>query len=333
MERNNQVIRILKIMAYLEAYPLGLTVKEFQDRLLEDGIKTSIDSIYRDLKAIEGVGAPLAKVEDKYKFEFTAELSKNIKFQPKDLISLFIIQESIKAFEGSPVFEDLNGFFLKLRKLLRVRDFNALKEYQDAIGFQHKATWQTGISRDLLDTVHAACIEHHLLELDYKSNHSESEPDYVKRTLGPEKIYFADSSVYLVAKDTKDGLVKTYNLHRARAAVMLEASYTPQNIKTDQLFQDSLGVLNTGEVQELSLFIEEPLASYVAERTWHPSQTWVRNPEGLHFKMTVKINDEVARWVLSLSPCCKVLSPPELQNQVVTLMQQNLLKYQDKKAA
>jgi hypothetical protein len=49
--------------------------------------------------------------------------------------------------------------------------------------------------------------------------------------------------------------------------------------------------------------------------------------------MTVKIDDEVARWVLSLSHCCKVLSPPELQNQEVSLMQQNLLKYQDKKSA
>jgi predicted DNA-binding transcriptional regulator YafY len=214
------------------------------------------------------------------------------------------------------------------------RNFQALEEYQSVFSFKYRATWQTGISQDLFDSVYSACVEQHQLVLDYQSNYDDNKKEFAKRILGPEKIYFADSSVYLIAKDLNENKIKTYNLHRARSAEMVpDKTYEPENIKIEDYFKNSFGVLNSGEVFDVHLFITQPMANYVAERRWHDSQSIVRTPDGIQFKMTVRVNDEVARWVLSLSPCAEVIFPEVLKERVVNLITQDLQKYQKKQAS
>lgn len=336
MERNEQVSRILRVIHHLEVNPRGLTVKQIKEKLLnEDGYKASPDTIYRDLDALTGAGIPIVKESGNsgvYKLQVVAQISKNVSFFAKDLIALFVAQESLTHLKGSPVYADIKAFFEKLHTLLKVKDFDAFKEYKGIFGFKFKANWTSGVSQEILDTVHAACAEKQLLKVNYRSNYKDNA-EYTERTLGPEKIYFADSGAYLIAVDQKDQKTKTYSLARIQNVEMLNEEYTPNELDLENYFKHSFGILNTGEVQTVELSIREPLASYIAERRWHDSQVLVRHADGIHLKMEVRINDEFVRWVLSLSPHFDIKSPQVLTDRVVEIMELNLKQIKLKKAA
>jgi predicted DNA-binding transcriptional regulator YafY len=97
--------------------------------------------------------------------------------------------------------------------------------------------------------------------------------------------------------------------------------------------KDGLGVLTVGEVKDVEVFIEEPIASYVSERRWHESQQITRVERGIHFKLRVRVNDELARWVLGLGPSAMVVSPTELRDMVVSLASSVKNKNSQKKVA
>ena len=335
MERNNQVTRILRVIHQLEVNPRGLTVKQLKDKLYEDGYKISVDTIYRDLGALQGAGIPITndKETNIWKLDPVAQISKSISFSAKDLISLFIAQESITHLKGSPVYADIKVFFDKILTSLKIKDFDALNEYKDIFGFKFRANWHSGISQETLDTIHSACAEKHLLKVNYKSNYQDQTNEYKERILGPEKIYFADSGAYLIAVDQKDQTTKTYSIARIQEVEMLPEEYTPNELDLDNYFKNSFGVLNSGEVQKVELMIREPMASYVAERRWHESQWLVRHADGIHLKMEVKLNDEFVRWVLSLSPYFEIKSPKALADRALEIMEINIKTIKDKKAA
>ena len=336
MERNNQITRILRVIHHLEVNPRGLTAKNIKDKLLEDGYDNTVDTVYRDLKALQGAGIPITNEGEnagQWKLEAFAQISKSVSFSAKDLISLFIAQESLTHLKGSPVYADIKTFFEKLHTLLKIKDFDALKEYKGIFGFKFKANWHSGISQEVLDTVHSACAEKQLLKVNYKSNYQDKSNEYSERTLGPEKIYFADSGAYLIAVDQKDNVTKTYSLARIQSVEMLDQEYAPNELDLDNYFKHSFGVLTTGDVQTVEISIREPLASYISERRWHDSQVLVRHADGIHLKMEVRINDEFARWVLSLSPHFDIKSPQVLTDRVVEIMELNLKQIKLKKAA
>jgi predicted DNA-binding transcriptional regulator YafY len=336
MERNNQVTRILKLIKILETHPRGLTVPQILEKMSDDGITVSRDTIYRDLHAIQGTGAPLINDDPDrpgvWRMEFIASLTPNINFTARDLISLFLAQSSIEHLKGSVVYEEIKTFFNKLKVLLKVRDFDALEEYANIYGFKYRSTWQTGVSGEILDTVHAACAERQLLKIDYKSVTGDSKGIFVERVVGPEKIFFADSNFYLVAVDQKDQKLKTYSLSRVRHAEMLDEVYhSKKSVKLDEYFKESFGILNMGEPVDVEIFISEPMASYVTERRWHDSQQVIRHKDGILFKMRVKENDELVRWVLSLAPHVEIIKPLSLQTKVINFLENCLERIRNKK--
>ena len=336
MERNHQISRILRVIYHLEVNPRGLTAKQIKDLLRGDGYDNTIHTMYRDLKALQGAGIPITNEEEQsgiWKLENYAQISKNVSFTARDLISLFIAQEAIAHLKGSTVYEDLKAFFEKLQTLLKVKDLDALKEYSEIYGFKFKASWHTGVAQETLDTIHSACAEKHLLKISYKSNYQDQTNLFKERIVGPEKIYFADSGAYLIAVDQNDNTTKTYSLSRIQSVEMLETAYTPNELNLDDYFKNSFGVLNSGDVQSVEIFVREPMASYISERRWHNSQSVVRQAEGIQLKMEVRINDEFVRWILSLSPYFDIKSPAILEERVLEIMELNVKSIKAKKAA
>ena len=105
-------------------------------------------------------------------------------------------------------------------------------------------------------------------------------------------------------------------MSRVRNATLLDEHYDSKGFKAEEYFKDGIGVLGKGEPQLVELLISEPMASYVSERRWHDSQKIVRNPQGIVFTMTVRVNDELARWVMGLGDSAVVVTPLELAEKI-----------------
>ncbi len=319
MARNDTLTRTLHTLRALEVHTRGLSVKELQDKLRDDyKIEVHEKTVRRDLEALMDAGIPLVKLDNsRYKLEPIATITPNIQLTYNELIALFLARGVFESYRGSPLFTHLRSFFDQIEKALRVKSREEIERFQQHIGIKPEPGWAGGVSLEIMDTVHNACAEGHMLRIEYKSTQNAQ---ITTREVGPQAIYFADAGAYLVAEDR--GQFKLFALARIKSAEMLEHAYESHGgFDVREFLRDGIGVLNIGEIREIRLLLREPIASYVAERRWHESQSLTRTPEGVELKLKVRLNSELARWVLSFGPAADVLEPSELREQVIQLAQ------------
>lgn len=325
MARGDTLHRALKVIRLLELNPQGLTVNELEDHLKNiDDIEVVQKTIRRDLDVISTCGFPLThdRETSKYKLEPIAKITKTLAFSYEELLALYLTKESFESQRGSPLYNNLRSFFSRLEEVLGPKAHQGLKELKQYVGIKPEPSWSAGVPEEVMETVHQACAEGHYLQIEYRPKQtsvalSASALSPIRK-VGPEAIYFADAGVYLVAKD-QDGVHKLFALGRVRSATMLPEAYTSDGFNLTEFLKDGIGVLRLGEVEDVHLKVREPIASYISERRWHESQVVTRVPDGIELKLRVRVNDELARWVLGLGPDAEVIKPSTLSDRVNAL--------------
>jgi len=338
--RNSQVIRILRVIRILERNPQGITAENIHSSLRDDNIEVSIRSVYRDLEAIQQAHFPLTSENRDdgghiWRFNAVAVLSGKIQISFDEITALYVSKECLEPLRGTAFYKDIKSFFEKIEKLLGPKVQDELKELRKSINFKATPMWTTGIPQEVLDVVHRACVEGHQITIDYKSNSDKNRGKVSSRKVGPMGLFLADSSIYLIAKDLADGVVKKFALIRIRSAQWSEDAFdVAKEFNADEYFKDDFGMLSVGTVQDVKIRVEEPIASYVAERRWHQSQVAIRKEDSsIELTMRVRVNQELARWVLGLGPAAEVVAPAELRVLVTELSASITKRYSGPKAA
>lgn len=322
MARNDTVSRILKVIHLLEVHPSGLSVKELRQKLDEQGYKASERTIYRDIEALEMLRLPVIREENpnqagqsRLRLESVASIHQKISFSYHELIALFLSRESMQIYKGSPFFRVVDQFFEKIEKGLGLGGQKELLNIQGYVGFKPSSTWQSTVQHEIMDTLYDACAEGQELQIIYKAKSGEHKDQFVPRRVGPEGLYFVDSGAYLVAKDLGKKEYRTYSVNRIVEAKKLDDEYV-SSLNLKDYLKNSIGLINSGEIKPVEVFIKDPIASYVSERRWHDSQTITRVDDGVVMKMTVQINAELVRWILGLGSAAVVRAPVELIHEL-----------------
>ncbi len=336
MARHEMTLRIFRILHYLETSRLGLRVGEIHERLRDDGFDVDKRTVHRDLELLQGAHIPLetqgSGPESRWKMAPFAEIKQHIQFTYHEIFALYVARKSLDHFKGTPIFEALQSLFLKIEKVLGT-DTTAFDEFLRNIAFRPQMVWHTNISQVILDTVYSALEEGHILKISYRSEGGENAGRYVERRVGPEFLYFANGGIYLIAKDLGKNEPRTYALARIQNAEMDQAQhYEKHGYAPEELLKDGFGILNAGKVMPVEILVEGPIAAFVSERRWHDTQQTIRTEQGVRLKLNVRVNDELARWVLSLGPSATVLSPSGLVEMVESLAVQVAQKYAKRQA-
>ncbi|MCB0342640.1 MAG: WYL domain-containing protein [Pseudobdellovibrionaceae bacterium] len=336
MARHETTLRTLRALHLLETSRLGLSARELTDRLKADGYAVSKRQVLRDLQCLEEIGFDLNKIDRDgkpvYSLSEYAKVSKNVRFTYKEVFALYIVRNNLDHLKGSPVFSEIDSLFTKLEKLFGT-NIEAFTELVGNIKFRPRITWHTSVQPIVLDTVYNGIEEGHPLKMVYRAEGGESAGKETTRTVGPECLYFANGGVYLIAKDLNKNEPRTYALARIKSVEMdTSKEYSREGLSPENLFKDAFGVLNTGTADNVEIALEGPMATFIAERRWHNSQTVVNTHDGIFLRMHVKINEEFVHWVLSLGPSATVVAPDSLKQAVLTTAQSILSNY-NKKAA
>jgi predicted DNA-binding transcriptional regulator YafY len=302
-------------------------------------VECSERTVYRILQVVERAHFPVysESVEGsltgdrRWKFSRTTALSERVHFESHEILALYLARESLKSMKGSPLIDNILKLTEKLERALGPSVEKELKNLSSYVTYKAQATWQTGVSQETLDTVYRACWDSVVLDVEYKSKSGENIDQIKKRKLGPETLYFANGGAYLIAKDLADDKIKTYSLSRIFSANYTEDEYISKGFDLTEFMKSNFGVLGTGEASDVLIFVADPIGSYVSERRWHDSQQITRVEGGIEFKMHVKVNDELARWVLGLGGHAVVLSPAELRDLVALSAAEIAGKYKMKK--
>jgi predicted DNA-binding transcriptional regulator YafY len=323
MARNSQVSRILKVLHLLEMNPVGLSAREILLRLRSDGFTCSRETIYRDLACLQETHMPVTNEGSGesavWRLDSVVKLSRGVHFSYQELMALYLARESLKTIHTSFVYDLMDGFFQKLEAIFGPRSHQAMRDFAHTMIVQPQSSWVGNVSREVMDTIHQACAEGHVLEIEYQATSGENAGRTTSRKVGPTNLYFAHAGAYLIATDLNDKKMKTFALTRVKRAVMTSEAFDSHSFDPKIQVNASVGIFSAGEIQDIELFVQEPIASYVADRVFHPTQRVVRKENGISLFLQVRVNDDLARWVLSLGSEASVVSPLSLKENVIQI--------------
>ncbi len=334
MARHEMTLRVFKILHYLETSRLGLRVGEIHERLKQDQFEVDKRTIYRDLELLQQAYIPLQNEgqgpDSRWRLAPFAQVNQYVSFTYQEIFALYVARKSLDHLNGTPLHEPLASLFTKIEKVLGT-DTEAFQEFLNHLSFRPQGTWSHHVGKEVLDIVYQALEEGHVLKMTYRAEAGAQAGEYAERRVGPECLYFANGGIYLIAKDLNKGEPRTYALARVGEAEMLPTeAYEKEGLSPEHLFKESFGLLNQGEPEWVEILLQGPVAAFVAERRWHESQEIQKTSSGLVLKMRVRINDELARWVLGLGPSAQVLAPSRLASLVESMAGEVLSLYQSK---
>ena len=254
--RNGQVARFYKILSLLEGAPHGLSVTDILERLRGWGVEVTERTVYRDLEGLKEAGFPLevkgtnTEGANRWTSEKTTRISDYLVLNAREVLALFMARKLLTPLKETPFYEDLETTFAKIEGKLGSKMQSYLEELEGDLHFEPGPRWGLGLDPEVVETCRTALLERQMLEVEYFSVHKQERST---RVLGPHVMYFAKGSLYLLARDMGDQVIKTFAMPRISRAAMLDQAFTEAPIDPAQFFENSFGVFRGKETIASSL--------------------------------------------------------------------------------
>ncbi len=314
MPRNAEVIRQWNILRAIEA-SRRVTIDGLADA---QGVTTR--TIRRDLEALQAAGFPLFdEVEDGKRYwridtrPFKALADTG--FTLSELCALYFSRTLLEVLAGTPFRDDLASAFAKFERALspKMRQFldrlpNILQAKPEPQRRPHSAR-----DRDIIARLIEATLTRRRVTMRYHSFSSGRTKEYL---IEPYRLVYADGGLYLIALVPEYAGLRTFAIERIESLSLLEETFEPQEALADEVFQHSMGI-NQGTPERIEIEFSAPVARYIAERLWHPSQALDERPDG-SVRLTLDVSNDWAlrRWIMGFGAAARVLTPATLAREI-----------------
>jgi predicted DNA-binding transcriptional regulator YafY len=316
--RNEQVLRIFRIIDFLSNSRYGKTIHQIHAHLVEHGCHVNDRTVRRDIKALEAMMVPMTEQKNEdgaslFSIEPNSLFSQQFVLTPKTLLGLYLMKGFAGNFKSSPFSKDFQELFLTIDGCLNEKAREFFQELASVVQAADKVQWGHLINADIFATIQAACAEEHVLEADYDS----VQTGLRNRRLGPHAIYFDRGAFYLLAEDLESGSLKTFAVPRFKQARILNEPYNTPKVNPKEYYRDSFGVWRGETIETVVLEFSREVAVYAAETQWHPSQKAEILSDGrLRLTISIALTPDFVNWVVSFGDKATVQEPESLKHRI-----------------
>lgn len=154
-----------------------------------------------------------------------------------------------------------------------------------------------------------------VVEMTYFSAHRSQSS---RRQVEPHHVVNAGGDWYVLAFDRAKSKMLTFNIARVESAELLTRGFARQSdFCPDDFVQSGFRAESGPQVYDVAVRFDAAQAPYIRERHFHATQQLEELEDGgvvLHFRASGL--GELTRWVLQYGASARVLSPPDLIEQV-----------------
>lgn len=135
---------------------------------------------------------------------------------------------------------------------------------------------------------------------------------------------------YVIGRNVKEGVIKTYALDRISNAVQLNDHFElPADFDADEYFRDAFGiVVDKSYPKKIKIMVDCTQAKYFRALPLHHSQTEMLHDQYSIFEYQMRITPDLINELLSYGPRITVLSPKELKTAIVDSLRKTLKNYE-----
>ena len=316
MPRNDQITRQWHLLRRLEG-STGLTLPELVDSLPDDFPKNA-RTVRRDLEALEASGFPL--VTDRHNGQTRWRLMEGFRdipalgFSATELMALLLSRNLLKPLEGTEIQASLSSALSKASAALPPQGHEYVRAMEQifSVGIGPHKSYRE--HKQTIDAISQAIDKRRTAQMRY---YSASQDQTSRREVDPYHLWFAGGGLYLIAYCHLRKDVRLFAVERIRSIALTDHPYQmPLGFNVQEYVQDALNVMRSRRI-EVELLFSKKAATWVKDKTWHPSQETSLFKDG-RLKMTLKVadNEELVGWILSFGSQVRILSPESLLSKV-----------------
>lgn len=235
-----------------------------------------------------------------------------VKLDRREVFALGIARKVMAAFRGTPLEADMQAALLRMSETLEGHismEPAAMTEHLSVLtedyAPQNPEVWLA-----------AARFAQHRERVRMRYRRF----DGVVRDYEVEPLHLAafHGDWYLLANHPKRGKIVSFALSRiGRIQGTGELFPEPDRGAIRKLLDERFGIVGGDEVLDVRLLFRPTVASYIAGRIWHPSQSLHGRRDGsVELRMKTSGWKELVRFVLSWQPDVEVLRPDRLRDRV-----------------
>ena len=289
-------------------------------------------TILRDLELLRRLGFPLVfetaqHGQKRWKLDGQAGLAQ-LSFTLEEAAALYLGRQFLEPLAGTDFFRGAQSAFAKIRATLGEAPLRHLEKL--AAAFYHKSHGLSDYSLKglLIDDLVRAIEDRRLTIITYQSLRA-TEPVTIY-DVQPLAIVWHKQALYLIAHSRDHNAIRTFKVDRISAAEIQELQFARlPDFDPHDLLAGSFGVFEgSGPPHKVRIRFSRQVARIVAERTHHPSQRLMPQPEGsLLAEFELSSFEELTSWLLSWGQHAEVLEPPKLREQVAKTLTAALTAY------
>lgn len=315
MPRGAQVVRWMSILEELRASRIGLPAETLARR---HGWNPR--TVYRDLRALEDAGFPIASSDGRWKLVDGWQRALPFPLSLAERVALGFARAVMAPLRGTPVARDFETLYERLagrhspavdrqgRLFQRVRPFLTTTSSLGIDYSQHAA---------LIETLCAASEAQRTVRAVY---YAESRREQTRRGIDPYHVHWEPrlEALYLFGWCHLRKDVRTFAVHRFRQVTATDRPFViPPGFSPERFLRSAFRIWRAANAVTVRLAIAPSDAGWVAERRWHASQKTRRLAGGgVEIELTVDPGAELKRFILQLGAAAEVLEPDWLRRDI-----------------
>ena len=183
-------------------------------------------------------------------------------------------------------------------------------------------------AREFLPVAIDAMKQNRRIRFSYKSYTRSKPTDGI--ILEPYFIKIFKQLWYVIGRNVKEGVIKTYSLDRmSRVNILQDTFEMPEDINPSEFFKDCFGIItNQNSAKRIVLRVEPTQAKYFRALPLHSSQQEEVHDNYSIFSYRMRITYDLKEEIMSHGASVEVLEPKELKTLIRTELEQALNHYQ-----
>lgn len=313
MARGDQLARQWTIIQTLMHSRLGHTPAE-----LAAALGCHSRTVYRDLDALQAAGFPVcterADGHSRWQFMEGARHPLPLPLSLTEMMALYFSRGVLGSLRHTPFHAAIESLLQKVEATLPTT------HRDDLSAFERRLTVNPGPHRHrepqdpVFDGLNRCMAARCYARMAY---FTMSRQAHTRRKIAPLRLWFFDGTFYLIAYCTARRDIRIFALDRIQdLEVTTEPFELPPHLEPDRALEASFGVFRGAPVNVRVVFAA-PVAGYIRERIWHPSQRLSDQDDGsVVFEAQVAGTEEIKHWILRWGKHARVLAPAGLQAAV-----------------
>ena len=309
-------------------YSIKEIAEKVNEQLDEDGFAmVSERMIYNDIQMMqEEYPVNIIKKDGKYQYETRDESITNEILDQKDRELIEMALQTFSIYKGSGLFEKFDDVITRLMagSVLRRLNKSDHKKYIQ-IG---ELTGKTG--QEWIEVIYDAIVNYKTLIIHYKPYGGETKT----RTISPYLLKEYRNVWYMVASVKEmqhKGGTNLFKLNRIQKIEPCDEVFKiDDKFSAEDYFKYSLGVfhVHAAEPIEVKLKFNKHLIPLISETKIHPSMEIIsKTEEEMIVTFTVYKTIELINKILSYGANAEVLSPKELRNDIIKIIEEAKILY------